>query len=352
MEIKTKNSTIIIDRDTNAQLELILQSKYNHAKKIIITDENVFNLWIENIITTVPSLSEAELIQLPAGEDTKCLEIVTQVWESLTDYEIGRHDLIINLGGGVITDLGGFIASTYKRGISFINIPTTLLAQVDASIGGKTGIDLGPYKNQIGTFAHPDYVLINPNYLKTLDDTHMLSGYAEMLKHGLIQSESHWTALKNTSPKNIVNNLDLIIDSIQIKKNIVEQDPFETNMRKSLNFGHTIGHGIEGYFLDQNNMIPHGYAVAWGIVAETYIAFKSGLLDKTKWDEIYYVISDVFPKLNLPLEAINQILELMKNDKKNADNEINFTLISDLGHYQIDQTCSIKLVKESLELVS
>ena len=249
MEIKTENSKVVLTNEIYTELESVLNTVHSSSKKMILTDETVFGHWIEALITNTPALHEAEIIQLPAGEDSKCIEIAAQVWESLSEYKFNRNDVIINFGGGVITDLGGFVASTYKRGISFINIPTTLLSQVDASVGGKTGIDLGPYKNQIGSFAEAGHVLIDPIYLTTLTDEQLLSGYAEMLKHGLIQSAIHWETLKTTAPSDITNRPQLIFDSINIKHQIVASDPFEENDRKALNFGHTIGHGIEGYYL-------------------------------------------------------------------------------------------------------
>ena len=350
-KIETKNCTLFFDDQIYDQLESIINTDFSQSKKVIITDKNVFDLWVENLITSVPSLHDAEIIQLPAGEDTKCIEIAVQVWESLSEYQISRQDLILNFGGGVITDLGGFIASTFKRGLNFINIPTSLLSQVDASIGGKTGIDLGPYKNQIGTFSDPNYVFISPHFLTTLDQSQILSGTAEMLKHGLIQSKTHWNNLKKINLKKIEDATELIYDSIQIKNTVVDLDPQELNLRKSLNFGHTIGHAIEGHFLKTNQTVPHGIAVAWGMIVESYFAYKTNLISKEEWDEIHYVLTDFYPSCSLKKEDFSILLDLMKNDKKNENGDINFTLISAIGQSEINQIVPEKLIIEGLDLL-
>ena len=335
--IQAGQNTIHIGQSTNELLNDFLSSHYASSKKVILTDDNVFEFWIEQLVTSVPELSEAEIIQLPAGEDSKSIEIAAQVWETLTENNISRHDVMINFGGGVITDLGGFIASVYKRGMDFINIPTSLLSQVDASVGGKTGIDLGPHKNQIGTFSHAKKVFVNPNYLSTLPKEELNSGYAEMLKHGLISSESHWQQLKTIDFNKTEQLAALIHDSIQIKNAIVMSDEEEKNKRKGLNFGHTIGHAIEGYLLERNEPIKHGYAVAYGILAEAYLSHQRHLLSKKDWDEIYYIVTDVYHKIKLDVVAFPHLIKLMENDKKNNSSKINFTLISGIGSHVINQ---------------
>ncbi|MDA7804401.1 3-dehydroquinate synthase, partial [Crocinitomix sp.] len=286
--INYNNSEIRFGNLTESGFNSVLNSeRFKSSKKIIITDETVFELWMEHFVTEFDGLSEAEIIQLPAGESTKSLEICQQVWEALSEYEIGRNDLIINIGGGMITDLGGFIAATFKRGVSFINVPTTLLAQVDASVGGKTGIDLGPFKNQIGVFADADYVFIDTAYLSTLADIEIESGYAEMLKHGLIAYKNYWSDLIKTKPqKNSKHLLDLIRTSVSIKRDIVAEDHEEYGKRKNLNFGHTVGHALEGLMLVNNTPIPHGYGVAWGMIAESYLSKESKLLTVAEFTEI------------------------------------------------------------------
>ncbi|NOQ71946.1 MAG: 3-dehydroquinate synthase [Crocinitomix sp.] len=312
--------------------DLLASPRYAQSKKIIITDSNVFDLWMEDFITSFPAVSEAEIIQLPPGEENKVLDICQHVWEALSEYEIGRGDLIINFGGGVITDMGGFIAATFKRGLSFINIPTTLLSQVDASVGGKTGIDLGPFKNQIGVFADPDFVFIDSRYLTTLPDVELDSGFAEMLKHGLIADAEYWNDLQAINPKLIPAGLiKTIYRSVEIKRQIVTEDHLEKGLRKNLNFGHTIGHAIEGFCLSKDAAIPHGFAVAWGMLAESFISLQKGLIIQTMFDEINKTIRKRYTKLNLTENDLEEIKPLLLNDKKNVGGVISFTLLTEIG---------------------
>lgn len=351
-ELHYNNSTLVFSPLTSADLNTYLEMHFATHKKVILTDENVADLWMEHLITSFSELHEAEIIVLPAGEESKSIEICTQVWGALSDYEIGRNDLIINVGGGVITDLGGFIASTYKRGLSFINIPTTLLAQVDASVGGKTGIDLGGYKNQIGVFSDPQRVYIDAGFLSTLPQQELISGYAEMLKHGLIASADYWAKLASLNPlENIENFLDFIYTSVKIKRDIVVIDPTEKGARKTLNFGHTIGHAIEGYCLENQAPIPHGYGVAWGMVAESYIALKLQLINSAAFDEITKKIKTIFPPLNLSVAALPRLFELIKNDKKNDHKGLNFTLINGIGSAVYNQRVETKLVEEAFRFI-
>lgn len=323
---------------------VLTEGRFANSKKIIITDENVFELWMEHFITSFNGLREAEIIQLPSGEENKVLEICTHVWNALSEYEISRTDLIINIGGGVITDMGGFIASTFKRGLAFINVPTTLLSQVDASVGGKTGIDLGPYKNQIGVFADPEYVFVNSQYLTSLPEIELESGYAEMLKHGLIADAGYWERLKDIDPKNNPEELlDTIYHSVKIKRDIVAQDHQESGIRKHLNFGHTIGHAIEGYALTNGQPIPHGYGVAWGMIAEAHISAALGLISTDDFAEINETISNFYPKTVVSSAAIDALKQLLLNDKKNNSGTINFTLLNAKG-----EACYDKVVPEDL----
>lgn len=329
-----------------------LLEQFATSKKIIITDENVFDLWMEDLLTEHSALFDAEIIQLPPGEENKVIEICHQVWQALSEYEVSRQDLIINFGGGVITDMGGFIASTYKRGISFVNIPTTLLAQVDASVGGKTGVDLGGYKNQIGVFADPIAVFVDTKYHNTLDPQELKLGYAEMLKHGLIQDENHWDRLISEIESISEGiSIETIQHSVDIKKAIVIADPQEKGQRKLLNLGHTIGHGIEGTKLISGNPIPHGFGVAWGILVEAHIAKSIGLLSQRDFEEIDKVIRASYPKVNISTEDFEQVLSLLKNDKKNRGNELNFTLLKRIGEAVFDQQVPIERVEQSLHAV-
>jgi 3-dehydroquinate synthase len=316
----------------------------------VITDDNVSEIWIEDFISSNEELHHAEIIVLPAGEENKTIEICAQVWESLSDYKITRHDLIINLGGGVITDMGGFIASTFKRGLNFINIPTTLLSQVDASVGGKTGVDLGPFKNQIGVFANPDYVFIDYKYLNTLEQVQLTSGYAEMLKHGLIADDKHWNNLVSIKELSVHSISKHIHDSVNIKHKLVTADPFEKNSRKSLNFGHTIGHAIEGYLLTNNRTVPHGFAVAWGMAAEANLAFQKNLICEDDLTFITSFITSTYPKCDIDAAVIPELLDLMVNDKKNEDS-INFTLLKDIGTFVINESATEEDIEKAINSI-
>jgi 3-dehydroquinate synthase len=275
------------------------------------------------------------------------MEVCFQVWQALSDYEIGRKDLIINLGGGVVTDMGGFIAAVFKRGLDFIHVPTTLVGMVDAAIGGKTGIDLGPYKNQIGVFKQPVLVLIDTIFLSTLNDSERLNGYAEMLKHALIFDRELWDLL-TVSHLNKVCNRKFIERSAKIKMSIVEKDPFEKDLRKVLNYGHTIGHALEGYFLELNEFLPHGQAVGIGMIAETYLSHKKGLLSEMAMKNILSHLSAVFHVPEFSKNAIPQILKLCRNDKKNESTKINFTLLCEIGNAKVNQHVSEADVAEAL----
>jgi 3-dehydroquinate synthase len=350
--IQHQSSKILFGTNLEDNLNEVLNSEYSGSKKIIITDDNVFDIWVENLITSVGELNGAEIIQLPAGEENKTIEMSYQVWETLTDYKIGRGDVIINFGGGVITDMGGFIASTYKRGIDFINIPTTLLSQVDASVGGKTGVDLGGFKNQIGVFGLPTYVFVEYKYLNTLPEEQLVSGYAEMLKHGLIDSTKHLQNLMAIKTLTVDELSKYIYDSVTIKHQIVVSDPTENGKRKALNFGHTIGHAIEGFLLTNNQTVPHGYAVAWGMLAESKMSVTLNLLSDNDYQNIKTFILSTYPKCTVDTVQINELLDLMSNDKKNNGNAINFTLLDGLGscviNQEVDEECIVECLKEIL----
>jgi len=328
---------------TQSSLEAYIAKNYQQAKIVIIVDENTHDCCLEYLLTSFDFLKEAEVVLLPAGEENKVMEVCFQVWEALTEFGIGRNDLILNLGGGVVTDMGGFIASVYKRGIDFIHIPTSLLGMVDASIGGKTGIDLGVYKNQLGVFNQPKAIFIDPIFLATLSDNEKRNGYAEMLKHGLIADKSHWEKIKDKTIEQIT--LQDIADSVGIKFAIVEQDPTEKNMRKILNFGHTIGHAIEGYLLEREP-ISHGYAVALGMLIEAGMSLDEHKITAEEFKEIKTVICKNFKQIAFEMEEITIIVAIMRNDKKNELNKINFSLLNKIG------SCEINCFFEEKELIN
>lgn len=335
--IDSKSYRLEIGNINDSSFAKLLSESYSDAKKIILVDENTNEHCLDYIITNFEALSEAEVILLPAGEEFKQLDILQNVWEALTDYGVSRHDLVINLGGGMITDLGGFMASCYKRGCAFINIPTSLLAMVDASIGGKTGVNLGHFKNQIGVFSNPVAVYIDPAFLTTLPDEELLSGYAEMLKHGLIRDASLFQEVVLAMQNSEVPNIELLEACILVKHAIVTEDPTEIGVRKILNFGHTIGHVIEGHFMEKGPL-THGHCVALGMVMESYIAQRRGLLSDEAFEEIQKVIFKFYP---LPLysnDEISEMVEMLYNDKKNEGGKIKTSLLSKIGTcvYDVD----------------
>ena len=317
----------------------------NYSKTIVLVDENtqkhclpLFLDWFD--------LEPDEIIAINAGEEYKTIDTCLKVWDQLSELGVDRKSLLINLGGGVLTDLGGFIASTFKRGIQFINIPTTLLAMVDASVGGKTGVDLGVLKNQIGVINQAELVLVIPEFLKTLDYEQLRSGYAEMLKHALIANGELWEPLQSLFP-NVTS--DYIKDSVLVKEKIVEKDPFEDNERKKLNFGHTLGHAVESYFLgnpDKTTLL-HGEAIAVGMIMESYLSFEIKGLSKVQLNDITNTILSLFPKVEIKKDDIPIIIELLKHDKKNIHGNVNFTLLTSIGHSVVDVKVPSKLLYNS-----
>jgi 3-dehydroquinate synthase len=344
-QIQADNYTIEIGNLVESSFQTLLKTSYSNSNKVILVDENTHDFCLEYLLTNFDELREAEVMLLPVGEENKVMEVCFQVLEALSEYKIGRKDLIINLGGGVVSDMGGFISSIYKRGIDFINIPTTLLAMVDASIGGKTGIDLGAHKNQIGTFSNPRALFVDISFLQTLPEKEVLNGYAEMLKHALIFDKKYWEDLISiTSLNDLVHELK-IKKSIELKNSIVLSDPNEQNCRKKLNFGHTIGHAFEGYFLDKNP-ISHGHAVGIGMIGEAFLSYKKSLLNEKDWNEIQSKLLSIFPLIEYELDEIPFLIELMKNDKKNFEGEIKCSLITQIGNCIIDQNVSENEFKE------
>ena len=306
------------------------------SRILILADENTHEYCLPTLLGNLETDIPFEIIEIEAGEEMKTLDPAAQLWEILTEFETDRKALLINLGGGVITDLGGFIASTYKRGIPFINIPTTLLGMCDASIGGKTGIDHLFLKNMIGTFASPKQIFVYPDFLKTLPFEELRSGFAEMLKHGLIADEAHWKdliSINKLSPETIA---PFIERSMQIKQQIIEKDYREENLRKTLNFGHTIGHAVESLFLKNTGAIKHGEAVAMGMICEVHVSLMKDMLSDTVASEITGQLNRFFPLLDISRFSMDEILDLIRNDKKNSSGDINFSLLSAVGKCEYD----------------
>lgn len=326
--------TVELGRLAQSSFEKLL-SRYNSAKKVIIVDENTREHCLGYLITSFESLNRAEVILLPEGEANKQLEVTIGAWEAFTEYGIGRYDLIINLGGGVVNDMGGFIASCFKRGCDFINIPTTLLAMVDASIGGKTGVNLGIYKNQIGVFSNPKAVFIDTSFLETLPEIEVYSGLAEMIKHGLIHDKELFNrVMKQYSNLGDIDDA-LLKDCIEVKRIIVAQDYMEVSLRKTLNFGHTIGHVIEGYYMNILNL-SHGHAIAIGMLMEAFLSLDYASLSQEEYKHIEKFITSNYEIPNFTDEAITTMIEMLRNDKKNKDGKILTCLISEIGVCKYD----------------
>lgn len=312
--------------------------KNNFSKIFILVDNNTHSFCLPSFLEKLETTSIIEIIEIEDGEINKTIETCVGVWNALSELDADRKSLLINIGGGVITDLGGFVASTFKRGIAYINVPTTLLAMVDASVGGKTGVDLGHLKNQIGVINTPHMVLVDTSFLSTLPENQMKSGLAEMLKHGLITGETYWNHFKDIS--NIfLNNLDsLIYDSIIIKRNVVEKDPYEANLRKTLNFGHTLGHAIESYFLSnpEKTTLLHGEAIIVGMILECFISSELTNFPLETTKEIKSLFKNYYGEIDIKESEYNTIIELLKYDKKNEHGNINFVLLEAIGTPKID----------------
>jgi len=332
----------------DSSFQAVLNEQYAHSRIVIMVDENTHDCCLEYLITSFDQLAEAEVMLLPVGEENKVMEVCFQVWEALTEYGIGRDDLIINLGGGVVTDMGGFIAAVYKRGVDFIHIPTTLLGMVDASIGGKTGIDLGNYKNQLGIFKEPVKIYTDAGFLGSLPDQEVLNGFAEMLKHALITSAELWLDLKSISSIDEMKDMSRIKTSQVIKCKAVLNDPLDKGQRKNLNFGHTVGHAIEGFYLDSLGL-SHGHCVALGIIAESYVSFAKGLLSEVELKDISETIRTWFEVPEFDSSAFDSIVQLMKNDKKNSANKILGCALNDVGNCMWDVEYTHIEIKDALK---
>lgn len=317
----------------------------DNSQLFILCDENTKQC-VNYLINNISALLNAEIIQIKSGEQNKNIETVSEIWKILSNNKARRDAIFINVGGGVITDLGGFAASTYKRGISFINIPTSLLAMTDASVGGKTGIDLDNIKNQIGVFSLAELVICDSYFLNTLNKNEFRSGFAEVIKHALIYDKDYWLYCSSKSIQEL--DIDFIIkESIRIKSDIVIKDPKEKNLRKILNLGHTTGHALETYKLDKNPIL-HGDAVAAGIIIESYISMQINLLSESEFDEIQGFILNTFPKIEIDKDVIPILLNLMQNDKKNNSNGINFTLLSSIGKAEINKYVDESIIEKAI----
>lgn len=319
----------------------------NYSSLFILVDENTNEFCLSKFLPQLAIEIPIEIIEIEAGEGMKNISTCVEIWSILSDLGADRKSVLINLGGGVITDLGGFIASTFKRGIDFINVPTTLLGMVDASIGGKNGVDLGVLKNQVGLIAIPQLLLIDTSFLESLPQTQMRSGLSEMLKHGLIYDKNYWNQFLDLENLNFDDLDALVYRSVEIKNEIVMQDPTEKGIRKALNFGHTLGHAIESHFLERATPLLHGEAIAIGMILESYISKEQNKLSHIEYDEIKKVLLAIFGKQTFTLEDINSIQNLLIHDKKNEYGKVQFTLIDSIGTILLNQSASNDLIFKS-----
>ncbi len=344
--LKSIGYSIELGSDSLRQLNQFLKNE-NYSSYFIICDENTLNHCLPALLSSSMILKDAEVIEIESGEASKDLEIASYIWQTLIELKADKQSLIINLGGGVVSDLGGFVASVYKRGIDFINIPTSLLSMADASVGGKTGIDFGAVKNVIGTITQPKGVFINFDFLSSLPERHVNNGLVEVYKMALIIDAQFW---KKLSDRTNDDDLEYVITkSITLKNTFVKKDPLEKNIRKALNFGHTVGHAIESVLLGTKNELLHGEAIVIGMMAEAWLSYQKKGLTKTELNYIVSVLKTKFNPQAIPTSYTNAIVDLSLNDKKNSKNEIRCVLLNGVGDYKIDVAIMPVQIKKALE---
>ena len=345
-KINSLGYDVVFDNELNELQSFLIDHDYSQL--LILVDRNTNDHCLPVIQAAIPDIVDYDIIEVDPGEENKNIDFCIGVWKTMLDFGADRKALMMNLGGGVVTDMGGFAASTYKRGIDFLNVPTTLLSQVDASVGGKTGIDLDNVKNIIGTFSQPKAVFISNKFLETLDDRQILSGFAEVIKHGLIKDEDLFIRCKAVNLPEIPEGL--VYDSVVIKNSVITEDPTEKGIRKILNFGHTIGHAIEGYSLVNDvNPLLHGEAIAIGMVCEAYLSYKFNNLEKSELDEIVSYLQSIYPSYQLNSAIYPELLDLMKNDKKNEGNKLGFALLRSIGDCDFNKFVEEDAIVESLD---
>ena len=345
---ESKNYPIYIGHEAWDALNSFFSS-CNYSKLFILADENTRELCLSLIVRKVPILTSAKVLQIKSGEQAKTVKSCNSLWGQLMSEGADSRSVLINLGGGVISDLGGFVAATFKRGIDFVNIPTTLLAQVDASVGSKVGVDFDGIKNQIGLFADPQAVFILPEFLNTLPQKHLLSGYAEMMKHAIIADSDYWSVILQQGFEPQDGWEGMIRQSVSIKQKVVKFDPYEHGLRKVLNFGHTIGHAVESYSLlhDKSPML-HGEAIAIGMICEAFISCKLCRLPEEEMIQIVEFVNMHFVLQSLNCEAAMEVLEIVKHDKKSENGKCCMTLLPHIGKAIINQEVTPDLIIDSL----
>lgn len=322
-----------------------------YSRIFVLVDSNTRQYCLPVLIPFL-NADRYSVVEIAAGEVHKNIDTCQQIWTALIDLRADRSALVLNLGGGVLGDMGGFCASTYKRGVDFIQIPTTLLAQVDASTGGKLGIDFGQVKNSIGLFRNPQAVLADPVFFRTLPPRELRSGFAEIIKHSLIASRKQWEQILSISDLASVDWPTLVGPSLEIKRDIVANDPFEKGVRKALNFGHTIGHALESQALETADPLLHGEAIAAGMICEAYLSQQKLGLPQTELDQISRFLVRMYQPEAVAEEQFDHLLTLMQNDKKNRGLAINFSLLPTTGSVEVDQTCTPEQILESLRYLN
>lgn len=348
--ILLKNYSIHFQAQAYKTLNQYIKTE-NFSKIVVLVDSNTHQFCLASFLGEIEQTEAIEIIEIDPGETHKSLETCTQIWESLAQLNVDRKSLMINLGGGIVTDVGGFIASTFKRGISFVHIPTTLLGMVDAAIGGKNGVNLGHLKNQVGVINPPEMVLIDPSYLATLPQAELKSGLAEMIKHGLIANQSYLENFNQLAKLGIEDLSQLIYTSVEIKTEIAENDPTEQGLRKALNFGHTLGHAIESYSMEATHFskLLHGEAVAIGMVLAMYLSTQLSTFPKDDCDLYKQLIQRYFDKVKFTKTDIQEIISLLIHDKKNTNGNINFVLLSNVGQPILDCQVQNELILKAFE---
>ena len=340
---------VILSEDLEQSLSVAV-GKVPYDRLFVLTDETTLQLcW--PLVAEMPCLQGAKVITIGATDENKTLESLAHVWSELQQGGATRHSLLVNLGGGMVTDLGGFAASTFKRGIAYINVPTTLLSMVDASVGGKTGINFGGLKNEVGVFNCARSVILDTEFLRTLDYGNLASGYAEMLKHGLISNVENWAELMRFDLQQVDYDVlqKLVAKSVAIKERIVEEDPLEHGIRKALNLGHTVGHAFESLAMAENRTVLHGYAVAWGLVCELYLSAKRIGFPKDKLWQTLQFVKENYGTFAFSCKQYDRLFELMTHDKKNTAGEVNFTLLGEVGDIRINQTANRDEIMDMLD---
>ncbi len=344
LQIKSHGYNITISNNVFKALNAFLATK-NYTFYFILCDENTLQHCLPHVIINCKPLQAAQIIEIESGEKSKSIETASMIWQTLLEQQADKNTLIINLGGGVVSDLGGFCASVYKRGIDFIHIPTSLLAMADASVGGKTGIDFFDFKNILGTFSQPKAVFIEPDFLKTLPNRHLKNGLAEIFKIALVADKSFWKKL--TTIQSNLSFIDYIFKSIELKNNIVLKDPLDSGLRKSLNFGHSIGHAIESLTMNEKDALLHGEAIVIGMMIESHMAYQKKLISKAILSEIILTLKTNFKPQKISNYNFDTIIRFIKNDKKNTKQKITFALISAIGKSKWDVQVSESQIEKA-----